>query len=60
MWNAPPKALAECVHRAGPFGEYRLMALRKGVEVFRRDSDLPGVLRGPMAAALRRLKSSHE
>ena len=56
MWNASPKALADCVHRAGPFGEYRLMALRKGVEVFRRDSDWPGVLAGPVPAALRRLK----
>jgi endonuclease III len=56
MWNAPPKALAECVHRAGPFGEYRLMALRKGVEVFRRDPDWAAVLAGPVPAALRRLK----
>jgi endonuclease III len=56
MWNASPKALSDCVHRAGPFGEYRLMALRKGVEVFRRDSDWPGVLAGPVPAALRRLK----
>jgi len=56
MWNASPKALAECVHRAGPFGEYRMMALRKGVEVFRRDLDLPGALAGPVPAALRKLK----
>lgn len=56
MWHASPKALADCVHRAGPFGEYRLMALRKGVEVFRRDSDWSGVLTGPVPAALRRLK----
>lgn len=56
MWNASPKALAECVHSAGPFGDYRLMALRKGVEVFRRDSDWPAVLAGPVPAALRRLK----
>jgi endonuclease III len=56
MWNASPKALRECVHRAGPFGEYRLLALRKGVEVFRRDSDWPVVLKGPVPAALRRLK----
>ena len=56
MRNAPQKALADCVHSAGPFGEYRLMALRKGVDVFRRDSDWPGVLTGPVPAALRRLK----
>ncbi len=56
MWNASPKALAECVHSAGPFGDYRLMALRKGVEVFRRDPDWSGVLAGPAPAALRRLK----
>ncbi len=56
MRNAPQKALADCVHSAGPFGEYRLMALRKGVEVFRRDSDWPAVLVGPVPAALRRLK----
>jgi endonuclease III len=57
MWNASPKALADCVHRAGPFGEYRLLALRKGVEVFRRESDWPDVLAGPVPAALRRLKA---
>jgi endonuclease III len=56
MWNAAPKALADCVHRAGPYGEYRLMALRKGVEVFRRDADWAAVLAGPAPAALRRLK----
>ena len=56
MWKAPQKALAECVHSAGPFGEYRLLALRKGVDVFRRDSDWPAVLAGPVPAALRKLK----
>jgi len=56
MWHASPKALAECVHRAGPFGEYRLMALRKCVDVFRRDSGLLEALKGPVPAALRRLK----
>ena len=56
MRNAPQKALADCVHSAGPFGEYRLMALRKGVEVFRRDPDWSAVLSGPVPAALRRLK----
>jgi len=56
MWHASPKALAECVHRAGPFGEYRLMALRKGVEVFRRESGLLEALKGPVRTALRRLK----
>lgn len=56
MWHASPKALAECVHRAGPFGDYRLLALRKGVEVFRRDAGLLETLKGPVPAALRRLK----
>ena len=56
MWHAPPKALAECVHRAGPFGEYRLMALRKGVEIFRRDPALLDAPTGPVPKALRRLK----
>src|SRR6266550_2184341 len=56
MSNAPPKALADYVNRAGPFGPYRLLALRKGVELFRRDPELPAALKGPAPAALKRMK----
>lgn len=57
MWNASPKALFDAVNRAGPYAEQRLMGLRKGVEVFRREPEWTAVLEGPVPAALRRLKT---
>ena len=56
IWNASPKALAESVDLAGPFGQYRLLALRKGVELFRRDPELAEALKGRVPPALKRMK----
>jgi endonuclease-3 len=56
MWRAPQKRLEESVKLAGPYTENRLTALRTGVEIFRRSPNLPGVIRGPLAAARRAIK----
>jgi len=56
MWAASPKALLGAVGKAGPYAEQRLMGLKKGVEVFRREPDLPEALTGPIRIALKRLK----
>jgi endonuclease III len=56
MWNASPKALLDAVNKAGPYGEQRLMGLRKGVEVFRREPDLTDALKDDQRTALRRMK----
>jgi endonuclease-3 len=56
MWRAPQKKLEESVKLAGPYSENRLTALRTGVELFRRSSNLPAIIRGPLAAARRALK----
>src|SRR5205823_14099566 len=56
MWRAPQKKLAESVALAGPYAEQRLRALRAGVDRFRREPDLPQIIRGPLAPARRSLK----
>jgi endonuclease III len=56
MGRAPQKKLEESLALAGPYAEQRLRALRTGVERFRRSPDLPHVIRGPLAGALRALK----
>jgi endonuclease-3 len=56
MGRAPQKKLEESLALAGPYAEQRLRALRTGVERFRRSPDLPNVIRGPLAGALRTLK----
>ena len=56
MWTASPKMLEASVALAGPFCEYRLLALKKGVDVFRRSPGLPSMLEGAVPAALRQLK----
>jgi len=56
MSRAPQKKLEESVKLAGPYGEQRLLALRTGVDRFRRSPDLPQVIRGPLPAARRSLK----
>src|SRR5262245_22322312 len=38
MWHASPAKLAASVALAGPYRDQRLLALRKGVDVFRRNS----------------------
>lgn len=57
MWRAPQKKLEDAVRLAGPYSEQRLLALRAGVDLFRRSPDLPAVIRGPLAAARRTLKA---
>jgi endonuclease III len=56
MSRAPQKKLEESVTLAGPYAEQRLLALRTGVDRFRRSPDLPQVIRGPLPAARRSLK----
>jgi endonuclease III len=56
MWRAPQKKLETAVAAAGPYTEQRLMALRKGVDHFRRAPDLAKTIRGPLAPARRAIK----
>jgi endonuclease III len=56
MWTASAKTLESSVALAGPFCGHRLLALRKGVEVFRRTPALGSALEGSVPAALRQLK----
>ena len=56
MWRASPKELLDAVAKAGPHAEHRLMGLKKGVEIFRREPDLPEALKGEIKVAMRRLK----
>src|SRR5207249_9026667 len=56
MWRAPQKKLEAAVAVAGPYVELRLLALRKGIDHFRRAPDLPKTIRGPVAPARRALK----
>jgi endonuclease III len=51
MARAPRAALENAVAMAGPYREERLRALTIGVDVFRRNRDLPDRLRGDAAAA---------
>jgi endonuclease-3 len=56
MSRVAQKKLEESVALAGPYLEQRLRALRIGVDMFRREPDLPAVIRGPLASARRALK----
>ena len=56
MWRAPQATLEAGVALAGPYTAQRLLALRTGVDVFRRSPDLPALIRGPAPAALKALK----
>jgi hypothetical protein len=56
MWRAPQKKLEAAVATAGPYTEQRLLALRKGVDHFRRAPDLSKTIRGPVAPARRAIK----
>jgi endonuclease III len=56
MWRAPQQKLEAAVAAAGPYTEQRLLALRKGIDYFRRAPDLPKTIRGPLKAALKALK----
>lgn len=56
MSRAPQKKLEASVGLAGPYNEQRLLALRTGVDRFRRAPGLPAVIRGPIVPARRALK----
>lgn len=56
MWRAPQKKVEDSVALAGPYLEQRVKALRTGVDRFRRTSDLPRIIRGPVGPARRALK----
>lgn len=56
MWRAPQAKLEAAVKLAGPYAAQRLVALRTGVDVFRRAPALPSVIRGPLAEARRAIK----
>jgi endonuclease III len=56
MWRAPQKVLEASVRLAGPYLEQRLIALKTGVDLFRRARDLPSAIRGPLPSARRALK----
>lgn len=56
MWRLPQKQLEACALVAGPYLEQRVRALRAGVDMFRRNPNLPAVLRGPFAPARKALK----
>lgn len=57
MAKAPRAKLDPVVAAAGPYTDRRLQALRGAVEVFRERADLPNVIKGPMAPALKALKA---
>src|SRR5262249_51057095 len=57
MAKAPRAKLDPIVAAAGPYAERRLQALRRAVDVFRKHSDICTVVKGPMPAALKALKS---
>src|SRR5918996_583960 len=50
MAKAPRAKLEKAVGLAGPYREDRLRALTSGVDVFKRNRDLPNKLRGDMTA----------
>lgn len=56
MGRAPQKKLEESVALAGPYADNRLRALRTGSDMFRRQPNLPALIRGPLPAARRALK----
>jgi len=55
--RAPQKKLEDSVALAGPYAEQRLRALRTGVDRFKRSADLTAVIRGPLTAAVRALRT---
>jgi endonuclease-3 len=57
MSRAAGKKLEDSVALAGSYTEQRLLALKTGVDRFRRAPRLPDVIRGPVSAARRALRS---
>jgi endonuclease III len=56
MWNCPPRKIEESVALAGPYMAQRVQALKKGAEAFRRNPDLPEIIKQSPAVAFRALK----
>ena len=56
MWRLPIATLEPIVRSAGPYAENRLENLRSGIEIFRRNRDLPYIIKGPLPAARRAIK----
>jgi len=56
MWRLPMSTLEPIVRSVGPYADERLERLRTGIEIFRRNHDLPYVIKGPLPAARRAIK----
>jgi endonuclease-3 len=56
LWRLPMSTLEPIVKAAGPYADNRLDNLRSGIETFRRNRDLPYVIKGPLPAARRAIK----
>jgi endonuclease-3 len=56
MWRTPHSKLEEILKNVGPYLDNRMENLRNGVDVFRRNRDLPTIIRGPLPAARRAIK----
>src|SRR5262249_19334099 len=57
MAKAPRAKLDPIVAAAGPYTDRRLQALRGAVEIFRERPDLPAIINGPIAPAIKALKA---
>jgi len=57
MFRAPRARLTAAIALAGPYQEQRLAALLGGVARFRRQPDLPSIVRGPLRGARRALQT---
>jgi endonuclease III len=55
MGKVPPAKLEKAIALAGPYREERLRALASGIDVFKRDRDLPKKLRSGVDAARKAL-----
>lgn len=56
MWRAPQAKIEAALVLAGPYTEQRMHALKTGVDVFRRNPNLPAIIRGPLPEARRATK----
>ena len=56
MWKTAYPKLEAIVKTAGPYAEQRMVAIRTGVDLFRRSPDLAKIIKGSVPAALKMLK----
>jgi len=56
MWRLPISTLEPIVRSVGPYADNRLQNLRNGIDIFRRNRDLPNIIKGPLPAARRAIK----